>query len=86
MCRQFCYHRLMAQVIVRNLDEATVTALKARAAAKGVSLEHELRLVLTEAARPTAAGRRETAAAIRALGERAVTVDLEELVREDRSR
>ena len=76
----------MAQVIIRNLDEATVSALKARAAARGNSLEEELRRLLAEAARPTRAQVRETAAAIRALGQQSVNSDLEELIREDRDR
>lgn len=42
----------MAQVLVRNLDEAVVERLKARAAAKQRSLEAELREILEEAARP----------------------------------
>lgn len=76
----------MAQVIIRNLDEATVAALKARAAARGNSLEEELRRLLAEAAHPTPAQVRDTAAAIRALGRRPVELDLEELIREDRDR
>ncbi len=76
----------MAQVLIRNLDEATVAALRARAAARGHSLEQELRLVLAAAARPTREEARATAAAIRALGRRPVTADLEALVREDRER
>jgi antitoxin FitA len=43
----------MAQVLVRNLDEAVVEAHRARAKAKGVSLEQELRDVLQRTARPT---------------------------------
>lgn len=78
--------RDMAQVIVRNLDEAAVAALKARARAHGRSLEQELRLVLAEAARPTREQLCETAASIRALGRRPVAVDLEGLIREDRAR
>ena len=42
----------MAQVLVRNLDDAVVERLKARAAAKQRSLEAELREILEEAARP----------------------------------
>lgn len=43
----------MAQVIVRNLDDHVVATLKERAAGKGRALEHELREILTRAARPT---------------------------------
>lgn len=76
----------MAQVTVRNLDEATVTALKTRAAVKGHSLEQELRNLLTDAARPTRQQVREAAAAIRAMTPRPVTLDPAALVREDRDR
>ena len=41
-----------AQVIVRNLDAAVVAGLKQRAKRSGVSLEQELRTLLTRAARP----------------------------------
>jgi plasmid stability protein len=37
----------MADLKVRNLDESVASALKARAQAKGVSLEEEVRLTLT---------------------------------------
>jgi plasmid stability protein len=76
----------MAQVIVRNLDEATIAALKARAAAHGRSLEQELRLLLDASARPTRRQVRQTAEAIRALGSGSVSLDLDELIREDRDR
>lgn len=38
----------MAQVLVRQLSEETVTRLKARAKRNGRSLEHELREILNE--------------------------------------
>lgn len=44
--------RAPSQVLVRNLDPDVVAALKQRATRNGHSLEHELRIVLTEAARP----------------------------------
>lgn len=47
----------MAQLIVRNLDEALVDQLKARAAAHGRSAEAEHRAILDEALRGPAAGR-----------------------------
>lgn len=76
----------MAQVLIRNLDEATVDALKVRAAAHGRSLEQELRLLLTEAAQPTREEVVRTATAIRELGRKPIDVDLDSLVREDRDR
>jgi plasmid stability protein len=41
-----------SQVIVRNLDAGVVAELKRRAKRKGRSLERELRMILTRAARP----------------------------------
>lgn len=48
----------MAQIVVRNLDEALKTALKARAALKGISMESEAREILRSALqrRPATAG------------------------------
>src|ERR1044071_203544 len=43
---------IMAQLIVRNLDEALVRELKARAARKGRSAEEEHRAILREALKP----------------------------------
>lgn len=40
----------MAQVLIRQLDDAVVAALKTRAKANGRSLEAELRAILNEAA------------------------------------
>jgi plasmid stability protein len=76
----------VAQVLVRNLDEGTVNALKARAATHGRSLEQELRLLLTEAAQPTRDDVVRAAATIRRLQSKPTSVDLEALVREDRDR
>ena len=45
-----------SQVIVRNLDTDVVAELKRRARRNGRSLERELRLILTRAARPDRAG------------------------------
>lgn len=71
---------------MRNLDDAVVAALKARAAAHGRSLEKELRRILAAAARPTPAEVLATAAAIRSLTGGRVRTDLEALVRQDRCR
>ena len=43
----------MAQVLVRNLDDQVVMALRRKAELHGHSLEQELRLALTAAARMT---------------------------------
>ena len=45
----------MAQVIIRNLDETDVAALKRMAEHDNVSLEQKLRTIVTEAARRTEA-------------------------------
>ena len=55
----------MAQVVIRNLDDAVIRRLKSRAARKGVSLERELRTILTEAAWADRTGFDERAAAFR---------------------
>ena len=43
----------MGQVIVRNLDDAVIESHRRRAKARGVSLEQELRDVLSRAAKPS---------------------------------
>jgi len=40
----------VGQVLIRNVDDAVLHALRARATARGVSLEAELRDVLTRSA------------------------------------
>ena len=78
----------MGQVIVRNLEDAVIERHRERARARGVSLEQELRDVLTSTARPS---RQELLAEmdrIRAMtpapkpGQRWISA--EELIREDR--
>ncbi len=76
----------MAQVIIRNLDEAVVAALKSRAAARKHSLEQELRLVLAESAQLSRKDVLATALSIRSLSQGPLRSDLEHLVREDRDR
>ena len=55
----------MAQVVIRNIDDAAMRRLKLRAARKGVPLERELRTILTDAARADRTGFAERAAAFR---------------------
>ena len=52
-----CNHRGadMGQVVIRNLDDAVLERLKARAAEQRKSLEQSLREMLTEAAKPSRA-------------------------------
>jgi len=76
----------MGQVIVRNLDDDVVAALKSRAARKGHSLEQELRDILsTAAASDRKQFMRRLADFRTTLGNR-VFPDAAELIREDRDR
>ncbi len=77
----------MANVTVRNLDDAVVGALKERARANNRSLEGELRQILTDAAKPAGP------VALRALAERIAAMtpdrpqtDSADLLHEDRRR
>ncbi len=75
----------MAQVIVRNLDDQVVAALKRKAKLHGCSLEQELREILSQAARPTPEERVVIAARIRAMTPAGVAqTDSTELIRQDR--
>lgn len=76
----------MAQVVIRSIDEDAMRRLKARAARKGVSLERELRTILTQAAHADRTGFGERAAAFRRklVGRR--HSDSTRLIRRDRSR
>ena len=56
----------MAQLIVRNLDEATKSTLKRRAAIKGTSMEAEAREILRSALKPRPMTARGLGTAIRA--------------------
>ncbi len=72
-----------AQVIVRNLDAAVVEGLKQRAKRSGVSLEQELRTLLTRAVRPSRPELLATADRIRAMTPGQLT-DSVSLLRADR--
>ncbi len=79
----------MAQLIVRNLDDATYERLKQRAATQHRSLEAEVRLILEKAARERVVdivAARANADAIRASLEGQVHSDSAALIREDRDR
>jgi plasmid stability protein len=74
----------MAQVLVRQLDERVVDALKARARAQGLSLEQSLRDLLTNAVR-TDDSLRDELARLRATTPAAGrSLDVSALIREDR--
>ena len=76
----------MAQVVIRNIDEDAMRRLKSRAARKGVSLERELRTILTAAAHADRTGFAERAAEFRRklVGRR--HSDSTRLIRQDRDR
>jgi antitoxin FitA len=75
----------VAQVLVRNLDDQVVMALRRKAELHGHSLEQELRLALTAAARMTPEERVALARRIRRLTPADVTqTDSAELIRQDR--
>jgi antitoxin FitA len=75
----------VAQVLVRNLDDQVVMALRRKAELHGHSLEQELRLALTAAARMAPEERVALARRIRRLTPADVTqTDSAELIRQDR--
>jgi len=76
----------MAQLVIPQLDDAVVNRLVQRAAARGHSLEEEVRDILTRAIRLDQAAFREAAAAIRARQRARPQTDSVELLREDRDR
>ena len=75
----------MAQVLVRSLDERVVAALRRKAELHGRSLEQELRVTLTQAARLTGEERVALAKRVRAMTPTGVAqTDSTVLIREDR--
>lgn len=76
----------MGQVIVRNLDDHVITALKAKAELHGQSLEQELRTILSKAALPNTQERIVLADRIRALTPKRRQTNSTALIRKDRDR
>lgn len=76
----------MAQVVIRNIDDEAMRRLKSRAARKGVSLERELRTILTEAVRADRAEFAERVAAFRRKLAGRRHSDSTALIRKDRDR
>ncbi len=74
----------MAQLLVRNVPEDIVDALKRRAAEHGRSAQAEHRIILEEALCARRAGFWERAAALRAETRGRISVPSEELIRQDR--
>ncbi len=76
----------MGQVIVRNLDDHIIDALKTKAEMRGHSLEQELRGILAEAVQPTMKDRRALVDHIRAMTPSTPQTDSTSILREDRDR
>ncbi len=76
----------MAQIIVRNLDDAVVERLKARAKANGRSLEAEVRQILEQSAKVDMATARQMALEMRMKLKGRKFPEVVELIREDRER
>ena len=77
----------MGQVLVRNLDDKVLAALRRKAELHGHSLEQELRIALTSAARLTPADRVASARRVRGLTPCGVQqTDSTELIRRERDR
>jgi plasmid stability protein len=74
----------MAQVLIRQLDDQVVAALRARARARGVSLEQSLRDLLTAAAQETDSLRDELARLRATTPAAGRSLDVAALIREDR--
>jgi plasmid stability protein len=74
----------MGQVLIRNVDDAVIAALRARAASRGLSLEAELRDALTRAAAHPRAAIAVELAAVRAMTPSGKRRPADELVREGR--
>ena len=74
----------MAQVLVRNLAEQVVAALRLKAELHGQSLEQELRDALTAAARLDSAERVALTRRVRAMTPAVTQTDSAALVRETR--
>jgi plasmid stability protein len=76
----------MGQVLVRKLPDDVIVAHKRRAAARGSSLEQQLRDVLAEAARPMREEVLSRLAACRSLTPPGPRTLAEDPIREDRDR
>jgi len=76
--------RKAGQVLVRNLDNEIVRAIKLKAALKGNSLEQELREIIRRAAPLTPEERLALSRKIRGMQRKPATLDSTELIREAR--
>ncbi|WP_448190381.1 FitA-like ribbon-helix-helix domain-containing protein [Azospirillum sp. sgz301742] len=74
------------QLLIRDLEETVVDRLETRAQSAGLSLEQEVRRILTEAAMPEPDDFQAVSAAWRARFTPLPNFDVVEAVREDRDR
>jgi len=74
----------VAQVLVRNLDDQVVTVLRRKAELHGHSLEQELRIALTAAARLGPDERVALSRRIRAMTPTVKQTDSADIIRQDR--
>ena len=74
----------MPQLLVRDVPQDVVEALKRRAAERGRSAEAEHRIILEEALRPGRAGFWERAAKLREETRGRILTDSTNLIRQDR--
>ena len=74
----------MGQVIIRNLEDSVIAALKLRAEIHGHSLEQELREILRQAAPLDAIDRLALSDRLRAMTSGKLATDSTDLIRQDR--
>jgi plasmid stability protein len=74
----------MAQILIRNLDDATLERLKLRAAHSGRSLQAEVKMILDQAARVDPQAASLMAARIREKLKGRAASDSADLLREER--
>ena len=79
-----CGFTQMGQVLIRGIEDSVLQSLKERAAARGRSLEAELRQIVTDAARQPRAALLRELAEIRAMTPNVPGPLSEDLVREGR--
>lgn len=73
----------MGQVLIRNLEDEVIDALRLRAESKGHSLEQELREIIRSAAQTTAS-KLEAVMHVRRMQKSPTKIKSEDLIREDR--
>ncbi len=74
----------LGQVLIRGIEDSVLQSLKERAAARGRSLEAELRQIVTDAARKPRAALLQDLAEIQAMTPKGPRILAEDIVREGR--